>query len=324
MMKQKLRPYVGIIVVVLYGIDIFWLSDILAAKVGRAGLILHELLLLLIAVGTAVVFRADLRRIFPFRKPELKKILGTILLWIGMFLGTMLITMIVAYIFPEQMLGTGQQLSGAFSQIPFLLSVFMIAIVPAVCEEAAFRGTLLSCFRGFRNKWAVIILVAVIFGAFHGSVWRLIPTAILGGAMGYLLLETDNMLYNMLFHFVNNVVPLVLLAMLKWFPQAGEMEQMAADMEISRLPAGAVGIYMILGSAAPLLVYIANHLLHHGQRGYDKGLFPAGKRHWLIIFLGFAGIMTVAGMMLFLFSAIANYKMLMEGDVPFLLMACLK
>lgn len=60
------------------------------------------------------------------------------------------------------------------------------------------------------------MLTGCIFGAFHGSIWRFLPTAILGMAMAYLLTETGNMVYNMLFHAVNNLLPLVLLFGLQW------------------------------------------------------------------------------------------------------------
>ena len=39
----------------------------------------------------------------------------------------------------------------------------------------------------------------------HGDWIRMIPTAIAGIVMSYLLLETGNLFYNCLFHFVNNL-----------------------------------------------------------------------------------------------------------------------
>ena len=59
------------------------------------------------------------------------------------------------------------------------------------------------------------------------------PTAILGVALGYLLVETDNLFYSMLFHFVNNAVPVLLLGLLSFLPEqggAGEMEAVQTAM----------------------------------------------------------------------------------------------
>ena len=50
--------------------------------------------------------------------------------------------------------------------------------------------------------------MGIIFGLFHGSVWRFLPTAILGGVLTYIMLETENMFYPALFHFTNNFLPL--------------------------------------------------------------------------------------------------------------------
>ncbi len=50
----------------------------------------------------------------------------------------------------------------------------------------------------------------------------------------------------------------------------------ATDAAIDRLPLASVGMYMIFATAAPMLLYIGNYLIHRGQPGYDK-LFPREK-----------------------------------------------
>lgn len=73
------------------------------------------------------------------------------------------------------------------------------------------------------------MLTGCIFGAFHGSIWRFFPTAILGMAMAYLLAETGNMVYNIMFHAINNLLPLVLMFGMQWLMD---------------------GLYQVAGSAA--------------------------------------------------------------------------
>ena len=128
------------------------------------------------------------------------RVAGTLILWLGTFLAAMAVTMLVSYFFPQEVLGAGQGVQDIVVSIPVLLALFLVALTPAVCEELAFRGGFLGCLRGMKSKWAGILIVAVCSAPSHGSVWRMIPTAILGVALGYLLVETDNLFYSMLFH----------------------------------------------------------------------------------------------------------------------------
>jgi hypothetical protein len=110
--------------------------------------------------------------------------------------------------------------------------------------------------------------------------------------MGYLLMETDNMLYNMIFHFINNAWPVCLLgAIMKLLDataglDATSVELMEGVTGSTRIPLASVGINMLYAGAAPLLIYIGNYLLHRGQEGYDRGLFPPEKKKKLIALVG--------------------------------------
>ena len=200
MEKRQLKPWMAVIFVPVFWIDIFILSGLFGRWFGVWGTLIGELLLIVLAVGIAAAFRADIRRIFPLKRPEAAKVGGTIVLWLGTFLAAMGIVGVLSYFFPQQMLGAGEDVGSVVMTLPAWFSLFLVALTPAVCEEVAFRGAFLGCFRSIRNKWIGILVVSVVFGLFHGSIWRAIPTTILGIAMGYLLMETDNMFYNMLFH----------------------------------------------------------------------------------------------------------------------------
>lgn len=308
MEKRNLKPYVGIILVVLYFIDVFFIGTVLGAKFGLLGTFIQELLMLLMAVGVVFLFRGDLKRVFPIHKPTANGVFGTLILWLGTFLATMLITMIMAYFFPKQVLGVSQGLGDSFVSISFLFSFLVVSITPAICEEAAFRGALLSCFRGFRSKWTVIILVSVIFGAFHGSIWRFVPTFLLGIGMGYLMLETENILYSMLFHMVNNAVPVIMLfVMNKVYDVMGMSDALDTQMaQVTQLPLSSVASYIMYGGAAPILIYIGNYLIHRGQPGYDRGVFPREKRNLMIGLVATAIGCMFLGMLLFAVSIVVD------------------
>lgn len=295
--KRPLKLYHGILLIVLAAADIFVLSGFLTLWFGLYGTAVSELILLLLAVGTVAVFRGDFRVVFPFRKPKLMETIGTLLLWFGTYLVTMMLTMIITYFFPEEVMGVSIGLSQAFRSVVFAASFLIVSILPAICEEAVFRGVFFnSLWNKIQKKWAVILIVSAVFAAFHGSVWRFVPTFILGIAMGYLVFETNNMFYNMLFHAVNNAVPVILLyvtQMLSDIVGMGDIFEQAAQME--SIPLASIGIYMIYGCVGVFIIYVGKYLLHVGRPGYDHGMFPREKRRELYILIVICAALAVLG-----------------------------
>ncbi|MBI3271401.1 MAG: CPBP family intramembrane metalloprotease [Planctomycetes bacterium] len=80
---------------------------------------------------------------------------------------------------------------------------FVLALSPALCEEALFRGLVLSGLRSL-GKWPALLLTAAFFGVFHASLYRLLPTAFLGVLLGYLVWRTGSLLCGIVAHALNN------------------------------------------------------------------------------------------------------------------------
>jgi sodium transport system permease protein len=88
--------------------------------------------------------------------------------------------------------------------IPGWQMILFLAILPGVCEEIAFRGTLLH---GLRRKFRPAVLVGVvgvIFGLFHVALFRIIPTGFLGVILTAVALLTGSIFPGMLLHAGNN------------------------------------------------------------------------------------------------------------------------
>jgi sodium transport system permease protein len=86
----------------------------------------------------------------------------------------------------------------------FALALLLTAFTPAVCEEALFRGPIL---RGLRTRFSALgaaVITGLLFGLFHLSVWRLLPTAVLGFALSLIALSADSIIPAMVAHFANN------------------------------------------------------------------------------------------------------------------------
>ena len=87
----------------------------------------------------------------------------------------------------------------------WLLVIF--AVTPALCEEAVFRGVLLSGTRESGSAIRIALLNGLVFGVFHvsfESVFRFLPTAWLGAVLAWAVLTTSSIWVGTLMHFVNN------------------------------------------------------------------------------------------------------------------------
>ena len=109
--------------------------------------------------------------------------MGTLLLWAGCFLSVMLVTLILMCFFPEGYLQVSSSINSVFSTVPAPLRFFIIAVMPAVCEEAMHRGFIQYSFQSIRRDWVIILCMGLIFGLFHMDPYRFLPTALLG--IGY-------------------------------------------------------------------------------------------------------------------------------------------
>src|SRR5215217_3641159 len=68
----------------------------------------------------------------------------------------------------------------------------MMAVLPAVCEELAFRGFVLSGLRHLGSKRWSIGLAAVFFGMAHGIIQQSLSAAALGTVIGYIAVQTGS------------------------------------------------------------------------------------------------------------------------------------
>lgn len=298
--ESRKKPYVtAVILVVLFLAEIFILSGILGYMLGNLGVVLHEIVLALIGVLMILITRGRIKTAFPFRKPKWSGIFGSLILWGGILLLTSVVTVTMAYFFPDQMLNAENGIDELMSATPLWVDLLVVAVAPAICEEIAFRGALLTCFRGVKSKWTGILIVAVFFGACNGSIWRMVPTGILGILMGYVLFETENIFYCILIHFINNAFSVILTSALEWLDGLQGTGAQTVEVTVTRLPLASVGIYMVIATAAPLLLYIGNYLIHRGRPGYDRGMFPREKRGAMWGMIGSCAGLFACGMFLF-------------------------
>ena len=80
----------------------------------------------------------------------------------------------------------------------------LIGILPGLCEEFAFRGVLMHALHRRFAPWTLAAVVALVFGLFHLTFYRVLPTAYLGFFLGVITLATGSLIPAILVHIGNN------------------------------------------------------------------------------------------------------------------------
>jgi membrane protease YdiL (CAAX protease family) len=92
--------------------------------------------------------------------------------------------------------------------------IFIVAVVPAICEETFFRGFIQKSFeQKFKPIYSAVI-TAVFFGLYHFNPYGLIPLIALGIYFGFAAYTTESILVPMILHFTNNFI--AILAFFIW------------------------------------------------------------------------------------------------------------
>jgi sodium transport system permease protein len=92
--------------------------------------------------------------------------------------------------------------------IPLWQLILFASILPGICEEIAFRGTLLYGLRRKLRPITLALAVGLIFGFFHVALFRIIPTAFLGVTLTAMALLTGSIFPGMMVHAGNNALGL--------------------------------------------------------------------------------------------------------------------
>ena len=184
-------------------------GSMLQLNYGMAGVFYSLLIIAGIPVIYAIYTRKSLKKTFSFRGFTCLKLLASIILFGGVFFIVNIITLFLEAVFPEQSQTVNTGLADILVGDNIWLSIFIVAIAPAICEELFFRGFILS---GFRSKYRIVtsvVLTSLAFGAYHTSLIRFLPTTLLGAALGIVLYYTDSIFISMFLHFINNLVGVI-------------------------------------------------------------------------------------------------------------------
>ena len=264
--------------IVMAGFLVF--GSLLQYYLGMGGVVLTELLFLVASLLFVRTQKEDFRRVFPVRKPKLLALGGTAVLWLGSYLLIMVVTLIQAYFFPAVIYGESGAINTTVQSIPWGISFLIVAVVPAICEEAMHRGVIQYGVQNTLGKtWQIVLVMGIFFGCFHLSLWKFLPTAVMGAVMSYILLKTGNMVYSSFLHFLHNGLQMLLLLSVPGTVLQTEISLTAWEdyAPAVRLLPLSIGIYLCIAALVPYLFYLGNWMLKRAACGHKLPFFPKGK-----------------------------------------------
>jgi sodium transport system permease protein len=199
---------------------------------GRVGIALTELIAILLpALLWSAERRRDILSALRLRQLGLRPVLG------GVCLGAALFYLLAVWIEPllEQLIPISERERQQLIQLirptsglrPLWQDLLCFALTPALCEEILFRGAILSTLlaqwtattsvhspeRPGRTPTTVqaVLICALLFGAFHLSWAKLLPTALLGLGFGAATVMSRSLWSAIAMHFTNNALVVLLI-----------------------------------------------------------------------------------------------------------------
>lgn len=194
---------------------VFGLALLIAPAVGALGLVwqaefplVEALCILMPAVVAARLTTGSVRGGLALRWPSGRVLAGSLLFgatfWYLNFV-------LVAPILQEHTSASDRVLGEALAEeVPFLLELVVLALVPAICEETLVRGAIARGLAARFGPIAAVLLSSAYFALLHLSWARALPTFVLGAASAAIVLRTGSLLPAVIIHALHNAAALVL------------------------------------------------------------------------------------------------------------------
>lgn len=140
--------------------------------------------------------------------PGIRVLLASALLGLALHPTYLLVAGGVSTIYPisESAQAALAPLSLQIAESPWWAILLVMALLPAVCEELAFRGFILGGLLTGRQPGRAILVTAILFGISHGVLQQSISATLMGIVLGWVSWRTGSVLPAMMMHALNNAL----------------------------------------------------------------------------------------------------------------------
>ncbi len=176
----------------------------------------------------------------------------------------------------------------------YLLFLLLIALLPGICEEILFRGTIMPALQE-HGPLAAVVFSSFLFALFHVSFTNLVSAFLLGLVMGLLVVKTGSLWSAIIYHITNNFLAVTALYLAE-AANLGEISDSAPEMWALPL------LLVPLAAAAAVLSYryIARHSAPPVLPNSARTLLPRGWLNWatvlvVVLYLGLVSMEIMVG-----------------------------
>lgn len=204
-MKEKQMPGIGdcvllmciVLLLMLYG------GTYAQIKLGFGGVAVQQAFILICPLVYAWYMKADAKKLFSFKVPKVKGVLGGICLAFAGLLLALVVGALLSPVFPESAESL-KALDEMIKDQPVWAIILVMSVMPAIGEEFLFRGFLMGTLREKCKPWVAIVATTLIFAAYHMSVLKMFTISIIGLGLTVAAYMTGSIFVSMMMHFINN------------------------------------------------------------------------------------------------------------------------
>ncbi|MBD5476017.1 MAG: CPBP family intramembrane metalloprotease [Lachnospiraceae bacterium] len=185
-----------------------YVGSLLQIRFGLAGVFGTQMILLLVPLFLVVYTKRDIRQTYGFARTKAVNFLGGALISVGMVLLNLVITAALMKLLPQ----STENMETVFSELfesNVVAAFLVIAVTPAICEEMLFRGVIMHSMKAKYRVSSAIAITAVLFGLYHMSLVKFIPTGLIGLMLCLVAWKADSIYPAMLMHFINNAISVI-------------------------------------------------------------------------------------------------------------------
>lgn len=172
----------------------------------QIGLILTPALLM------AFILTKSLRQSLGLRRPPILTIPVACILAVSLHPSYVALGQLIQHFYPlsEQAQAAFVPFEQIINSAPLWQVIILMAVVPAFCEEIAFRGFIFSGLLQNKGRLRAVLLTSIVFGLSHGVLQQTLAATIFGVLLGWITLRTGSILPALLVHAINNSMSMLM------------------------------------------------------------------------------------------------------------------
>lgn len=160
------------------------------------------------AVLMAIFLTRSLRQALRIHRPQWSHLIAAVLLGVTFHPTYLLLGSFIKELVPvsPEMVAVLSRFSEMVCQQPIWSVLLLLAVLPAICEELAFRGFIFGGLLKERGVLRAVLVSALFFGFTHTLLQQSIAATIMGILLGVVAWRTGGVVCTMLMHVINNSI----------------------------------------------------------------------------------------------------------------------